>query len=381
MEGLGAASERRVDVALSTTLTLHPDSLRLNAIVPYFTMFPLRFPLSVLEGKAQPGERVLDPFCGRGTTNFAARLLGLDSLGIDSSPVAVAITAAKLVSPSPEAILDEARLILNRPAPREIPQGEFWEWAYHPEVLIDLCRFREACLEDCSSPARLALRGILLGALHGPLYKTPSYFSNQSPRTYAPKPAYAVRFWRSRGLRPPRVNILEVVERRARRYYGHPLPPIGRVVLGDSRRNESFLGQGKFHWVITSPPYFGMRTYIPDQWLRYWFLGGRDTVQYKQVGQLEHSNPERFVADLSQVWRNVAAYAVDGARMAIRFGGIGSRDVDPQEIMVESLKDSPWRVKKLESIPIAPKGRQQAATFLPNGSRLVKEYDFFCHLE
>ena len=77
-----------------------PELLRLNAISPYFTMFPLDFALSSLEGRARPGERVLDPFCGRGTSSFAARVLGLDSLGVDVSPVAVAITQAKLVSPS-----------------------------------------------------------------------------------------------------------------------------------------------------------------------------------------------------------------------------------------------------------------------------------------
>ncbi|WP_197049812.1 DNA methyltransferase [Thermus scotoductus] len=359
----------------------HPDALRLNAIAPYFTMFPLDFPLSVLEGSARPTERVLDPFCGRGTTNFAARLLGLDSLGVDSSPVAVAITAAKLVAPTVEEILEEARLILARPAPKEVPQGEFWHWAYHPETLEDLCRFREAFLEDCASPARLALRGILLGALHGPVYKTASYLSNQSPRTYAPKPAYALRFWRSRGLRPPRVNILEVIERRARRYYAHPLPPRGAVVLGDSREGETFRSvQGKFHWVITSPPYYGMRTYIPDQWLRGWFLGGPDIVQYDQSSQLGHGSPEHFVADLSRVWQNVAAQCVDGARMVVRFGSLGSRSAEPVELIYESLRGTPWKIEALKPVPPAPKGRRQASTFLPRGNRSVQEYDFFCSL-
>src|SRR6266545_7384754 len=68
----------------------------LNAICPYFTMFPLDFPMRILNRYGQPGQRVLDPFCGRGTTNFAARLSGLHTVGMDSSPVATAITAAKL---------------------------------------------------------------------------------------------------------------------------------------------------------------------------------------------------------------------------------------------------------------------------------------------
>ena len=73
----------------------------------------------------------MDPFCGRGTTNMAARLLGLPSLGIDSHPLAVATTRAKLVSTHPGAISEVLEEILDGPdATGNIPTGEFWESAY-----------------------------------------------------------------------------------------------------------------------------------------------------------------------------------------------------------------------------------------------------------
>ena len=46
-------------------------STALNGICPYFTMFPLEFPLGVLLRHAKRGEAVLDPFAGRGTTLYA----------------------------------------------------------------------------------------------------------------------------------------------------------------------------------------------------------------------------------------------------------------------------------------------------------------------
>src|SRR5262245_48639580 len=108
----------------------------LNGICPYFTMFPLAFPLAVLEQYAGTGDWVLDPFCGRGTTNYAARLVGLPSIGVDSSPVAVALAQAKLANIGPDAIADSAREILDQVAvPNDIPRGEFWEWAFHAETL------------------------------------------------------------------------------------------------------------------------------------------------------------------------------------------------------------------------------------------------------
>nr|MBP9900761.1 site-specific DNA-methyltransferase [Verrucomicrobiota bacterium] len=44
----------------------------------YYTMFPLEFPERVLRA-AGARELVADPYCGRGTTIYAARLRGLEA--------------------------------------------------------------------------------------------------------------------------------------------------------------------------------------------------------------------------------------------------------------------------------------------------------------
>lgn len=353
----------------------------INGICPYFTMFPLEFPLGILTPRAKPRHRVLDPFCGRGTTNFAARLLGLESLGVDSSPVAVAITASKLVSTTTDEIVAEARALLSSDSILTVPKGTFWRWAYHRDVLRALCKFRFAFLADCSTPARIALRGIILGALHGPKQKTfPSYFSNQCPRTYAPKPAYATRFWQSHALKPESVDVLGIIERRAKRYFSELPTTLGTVRLSDSRRAESFEPPGanhKFDWVITSPPYYGMRTYIPDQWLRHWFVGGPDIVDYTNKNQVIHSSPDDFAADLRQVWRNVAAACSDEARLVIRFGGLADRRADPKDIIRRSLLESSWRVITIKSAGTASEGRRQADSFLRTKSIPMIEYDIW----
>jgi DNA modification methylase len=43
-----------------------------------------------------PGGVVLDPFAGAGTTLVVARELGLESIGIDSDPTAIAATRRRL---------------------------------------------------------------------------------------------------------------------------------------------------------------------------------------------------------------------------------------------------------------------------------------------
>lgn len=347
-------------------------------------MFPLEFPLKILQNRARRHQSVLDPFCGRGTTNFAARLVGLNSLGVDSSPVATAITAAKLVHVSIEEILAEARDILTNSETGEVPSGEFWEWAYHPEVLIELCQFRTALLLDCSTPPRIALRGIILGALHGPRQKTfQSYFSNQNPRTYAPKPAYATRYWQNHNLLPLRVNVLEIIERRASRYYSSSPDGKGEVRLGDSREFSSLIpapGDTGFSWVITSPPYYGMRTYIPDQWLRNWFIGGVDSVDYSSERQVVHSSPNDYAADLRKVWNNAAEACTPDAKLIVRFGGITDRRVEPLELVKSSFSGSPWRLVTIHNAASALNGRRQADAFLRNRNKPVEEHDLWAQL-
>ena len=348
------------------------DALRLNAICPYFTMFPLDFPLTLLKTHAVPGERVLDPFCGRGTTNFAARLLGLRTVGIDASRVATAATQAKLVAPTPAEIVEGAKAILQRRnKTADIPDGEFWRLAYHSDVLGDICLIREALLHNSvAAPVAAALRGIMLGALHGPSGRTKhSYFSNQSPRTYGPKPAYAVKFWTKRKLSPPRVEVLDIISDRANRYYGSVSPKVlGAAIEGDSRHQSTIDKArevaGKFDWVVTSPPYYGLRTYLPDQWIRNWFLGGPPTVDYSSNGQLSHAGRDRFVSDLRDVWLNVGAHCKPGARMVIRFGSIRDRLIhNPARMVATSLKDTGWRIMTVRHADNAACGKRQAETF------------------
>ena len=101
-------------------------------------MFPLEFPLGVLRD-APETSKVFDPFCGRGTTLYAARLRGLTAVGVDSNPVAVAIAAAKLSSVSTERILSlSAEILRESRGSIDLPDGDFWKWCYHPETLVEI---------------------------------------------------------------------------------------------------------------------------------------------------------------------------------------------------------------------------------------------------
>jgi hypothetical protein len=352
----------------------------LNAVCPYFTMFPLEYPLRILKGTT--ARTILDPFCGRGTTLYAARLLGLRSWGVDSSKIAVAIARAKLARTQSTLALKLAEKLL-RTEPREIPTGQFWTWAYDRRTLRDVCSLREGLLQRRSEDAVL-LRAVCLGALHGPRSKTlHSYFSNQFPRTFAPKPAYSVRYLQEHKLRPPRVSVLEVLMRRlARLPVLKGLGSSEHVSWGDSTKVAAFESvPNSIDCFVTSPPYYGMNTYVQDQWLRNWFVGGPPNIEYINDEQLSHGSPDRFVSDLALVWANCARKATARARLHIRFGGIGSRDVDPRELLQSSLAVSCcWRVFSVTPAHSASAGRRQADQMGTLQGNAVEEFDLVAGL-
>ncbi len=366
---------------MAASQTWSEDALRLNAICPYYTMFPLDFPLQQL-AVSPDVTRVLDPFCGRGTTLYAARLAGVPSVGIDINPVAVAIAEAKLTQITPRAVVRLAQRILGNGSKGEAPEGEFWQLCYESKTLREIVTLR-ANLRGLNTPTAAMLRAVLLGILHGPRNKgLPSYLSNQMPRTYASKPAYAVRFWKARGMEPVRIPALDVIARRADSLLrSAPLAQGGRVYLGDSAETLRGIGQ-KFDLVVTSPPYYGMRTYVADQWLRSWFLGGPPEVPYSSSGQITRQpNQEAFVQALAHVWAATARRCYRGARLAIRFGALPSARTNPERLMLNSIRQAGagWTVKEVRPAGTSPKKARQAEQFGKAGSA-VDEVDVVAEL-
>lgn len=359
--------------------------LRLNSVCPYFTMFPFEFPYRVLSA-VNSDCRVLDPFCGRGTTNFAARILGLQSVAVDSNDVAHAVAASKFIAVHPTDVIDLCtRILRDSPDPAYIPSGEFWSRCFHAGTLEQICKIREYLLTRCVSESAIALRALMLGILHGPKNKgAPTYLSNQMPRTYSTKPGSAIRFWDKHAHEPHDINVSEVVARRAWYSFSNiPTKTIGYALNADSRHLDSLLEHREFDITVTSPPYYGMRTYRPDQWLRNWFVGGPAHVEYREDGQLRHGSPNDFAAELSRVWKAVAAVSKPGARLVLRFGALPSIHSNPSQIIKDSLKrsDSGWATTTVKPAGSATLGRRQAAQFRHCKSRAYNEIDLYARLE
>jgi hypothetical protein len=204
------------------------------------------------------------------------------------------------------------------------------------------------------------------------------------PRTYSTKPGPAVRFWRRKKLKPVNVDVLAAIRRRATFSFKKlPQARLGSVITADSRTFDLKRLTPRYSWVITSPPYYGMRTYFPDHWLRNWFLGGPNTVDYQADEQLCHHSEDEFVADLATVWRHVAQVCLPGAKLVCRFGAVPSRTKDPRALFKATLQEAEcgWRITTIRDAGTSRHGRRQCDQFGTGKNDPVEEIDVYAVLE
>ena len=276
-----------------------------------------RFAFDAIEGLTRTGDRVLDPFCGRGNAPFAASVMGRPSLGIDINPIAWLYTDVKLnPEPDPEKVLRRLRA-MGRAARTEDrrSRSRFETMAWSPRVRAFLKAARRE-LGWCSSvPDRTLMAFIMLHMQD----KRNQGLSNALWPTIACSPHYAVRWWTRHGMtRPPDVDPVAVLEAKIRRRYdyGTPTQSDGTAKLGDAasvlERSSSFSAK----LLITSPPYKGVTDYWNDHWIRLWALGHSLRKDWKRSSR--HQNRDCYRSMLKQVFMQSRRHLTDDAVILVR---------------------------------------------------------------
>lgn len=300
-------------------------------------MFPESFAERWISELSEPGELVLDPFCGRGTTPFCALQLGRRAIASDVNDVAACVTRAKTAPPLLPVLRHRITMLRNNFkaiawARVAASQPEFFQHAFAKETLQQLL-FLRCHLQWATSDVDAMVASLVLGSLHGESATSQAYFSNQMPRTISTKPAYSIRFWRTRGLTPPKRNVFEILAQRASYRYETP-PPRGHatVLQTDVRQLPSKLKRLRtpVSCVVTSPPYFDTTNFEEDQWLRLWFLGGPPHPAIgRQSRDDRHSHTGRYWQFISDTWRALGLVVAPKGRVVIR---IGSPKIGPDAL-------------------------------------------------
>lgn len=254
---------------------------------PYYAMFPAAFADATVLRYSEPGDSVLDPFAGRGTSIFSAAIHDRVGVGIELHAVGWVYARTKL-HPAPERRVLERLHWIGRMASayddglRGLPP--FFTAAFSAPVRRFLLAARDN-LDWRSDRVDRTLMALLLVSLHG---KTGAALSNQMRQTKAMSPEYAISWWAEREMRPPRLDPVTFMEPKVAWRYVHGVPNTRRSVIrrGDSTRVLAALRgtMSRAQLLFTSPPYYGVTNYHYDQWLRLWLLGGPPTAARQPRG-------------------------------------------------------------------------------------------------
>ncbi len=355
---------------------------RFHSLCPYFAMFPEGFVEKHLIW-SQPGDVVLDPFCGRGTTILEALLQHREAIGGDVNPVALCVSGAKADPPTYRSVRErveelKASYRKHKSSVDGIPDAAFFQHCFHPYTLRQLV-FLRGTLNWRRNRVDRFVSAMLLGSLHGESHRSALCLSNRMPRTISTKPDYSVRWWQARGCVAPKRDVFTVLQNIATLRYVSPLPPKrGRVVSVDARKIASRFPEykRKVALMITSPPYLDTTNYREDQWLRLWFLGGPESPDSKRKFDDRHHAAWKYWEFLTESWAGVGPLLKDGAHIVIRIGG---RQLDPKQ--VESQVQGSLRRGLSTRVRLKGKSSSrivngQVHAFRPGTSGARFEYDF-----
>lgn len=346
-------------------------------------MFPESFVEIWLERLTRPGDYILDPFCGRGTTPFQALLMGRKAVGVDVNPVAYCVTRAKTNAPS-IGLIRRRLTVLKRQFQPDLWERQrndlptFFRWAYRPQTLRQLLYLRSR-LRWMMSDVDCFIAGLTLGSLHGEKSVSASYLSNQMPRTISTKPAYSVKFWKERRLRPPDRDAFQILRQRLDYRFGST-PPNGRAIvlqmdMRELPRSKHLLP--RISCVITSPPYLDVTSFEEDQWLRLWFLGGPPHPTYRRISKDDrYENPGAYWSMITDMWRTLGLILANNADVVIRLGSKGGTPRHLVDALIASSAVCKRRVRLVDHEMSAITNRQTDA-FRPGSTGCMLEVD--CH--
>lgn len=239
--------------------------------ISYRACFKPQLPEFFISRLTLPGEAVLDPFMGRGTTPLQAALQGRRPIGSDINPLSVLLTRPRLAPPTFAAI--EKRLAEIAWDEGEIERDDLLVF-YHPQTLRSLCALRRHLLAG-AEPDLVDdwIRMVAINRLTG---HSAGFFSVYSlPPNQAVSIEAQARINAKRGQTPPPRDVAALILRKSRALLadGPPPPhPPALLATGEAWR-APFVADGAVRLVVTSPPFLDIVHYATDNWLRNWFAG------------------------------------------------------------------------------------------------------------
>jgi tRNA G10 N-methylase Trm11 len=241
----------------------------LHKLSPYVGGFPPALARYFVLNLSDPGDVVLDPFSGRGTTLLEALLCDRGAVGSDAFEYAVVLSRAKAAPLTLDELEAYLREKLAEADALDAPLDDEDLRVFFSESTLDqLLRLRAVLRGDDSREATFA-KAVVCGVLHGP---SRMFLSAPQKDQTSSTVGYVRRYLERNGIERPERDVLDSALAKARRSALDRLPSrVGTVHRADARALP--LADGSVDLVVTSPPYLAVLDYAWNNWLRLWWLG------------------------------------------------------------------------------------------------------------
>lgn len=240
--------------------------------VSYRACFKSQLPAFFITRLTEPGQRVYDPFSGRGTTALEAALLGRAPAANDVNPLSAMLAGPRLAPPAIDAIgerLDRLDLSGAAADPADADLLAF----YHPDTLHQIKALRRYLLGRDLDQADSWIRMVALNRLTG---HSPGFFSVYTmPPNQAVSAVSQRKINAARGQEPPARNIVRLMLKKSISLLSDGVPPPhppAVLMTGPACRTPA-LTDASVDLIVTSPPFLDVVDYEGDNWLRCWFAG------------------------------------------------------------------------------------------------------------
>lgn len=284
-----------------------------NRGVPVYGWFPLKeaFSRSLVVMLLQNlwmgrGDRVLDPFCGKGTTLLACKELGVDAVGYEVHPLLLFLCRVETRDYDLSSLRKAGKELLSTPFhPPSTSPPKFLQKFFHPGVLQDLLFFREEILKREEGEREFLLTALMLAAVESSwAFRDGEVLKVRKRKTPPLREALARRIgWMCDDLEKLGTKRVDLT-----------------IVEGDAREME--VEEEAFDAVITSPPYPGKLEYVHAYRLEEEILGLPPPPPEKLLGvRMEEGEPkferEAYLEDLSKVVEKLYVACVEGGEVAM----------------------------------------------------------------
>ncbi len=340
-------------------------------------MFPPQIANVFIRWLTVPGDRVYDPFSGRGTVPLEAVLLGRLGLGSDANPLAAALTQAKVQIPSSSRLESRIAELESQWHQASIDTEDVPEdirMLYSPVTLEQLVFLRQR-LRGQDSPDAFLI-GTILGMMHANHSKQGATrgFSISMPNTFAMSPRYVARYIAEHELVQPEVNVFSMLQERIRRL-DLPAEDVvgGRGWLQDATASPpDWLVAEKPKLIFTSPPYLEVIKYGKYNWVRLWFLG--ESWRSVDATLMASGSLDRYIDFMKRVLVQLRATVADGGFVCFVIGDVrrGESHLNlAQEVRERAARPLGWHCQAIIADRL-PTGQKVSRIWKNNEGRATK---------